>query len=123
MSKNKIFIVDDDKHITLYVKTILEKSGLYEVYEENVGTCAVASAEKISPDLIFLDVLMPGVEGGVIAAKLKGHPRLKNVPVVFLTGTVTEEKSGMIGGVPFLAKPVSPEQLLSCAARYLKEKK
>lgn len=122
MPKKKILIVDDDKNITLYVKRALEKTEQYEVREENQAEHALTAAQEFSPDLVLLDVLMPGAEGGMVAAQIEAHPRFKNVPIVFLTGTLTEEKSGMIGGLPFIAKPVSPETLISTIEQILKGK-
>ena len=123
MSKKRILIVDDEKNVTQYIKTALEKTGQYEVREENLGANAVKTAEEFSPDLVLLDVLMPDVEGGVIAARFESHPRFKNLPIVFLTGTLSPEKSGMIGGLPFLAKPVTPDHLTKCLEQHLKDKK
>lgn len=111
----RILIVDDEDGFTRLVRMTLESTGRYEVREENDGTQALASALEFRPDLIFLDVVMPDVDGGDVAAQLRRAPRLRNVPIVFLTAIVSQsEAGGMIGGFPFLSKPVSLDSMSRC---------
>jgi CheY-like chemotaxis protein len=113
--KRRILIVDDEAGFTRLVRLTLEGTGKYEVREENDGTQALAAALEFKPDLVFLDVVMPLVDGGDIAAQLRRAPRLRGVPIVFLTAIVTEnEAGGSIGGFPFLAKPVTLDSLVNC---------
>jgi len=69
-------------------------------------------------NLILLDVVMPGIDGGSLAASLRANRKpLEGVPIVFLTAAAKEEVStrgGMIGGSPFLAKPVDLAEVLRC---------
>jgi len=71
---------------------------------------------EFGPDLVILDVMMPELDGGRLAAQMKEDPALAETPVIFLTGSVrkeeVEDKEGIIGGTPFLAKPVQIEELL-----------
>ena len=73
-SARRILIVDNDKNTTHLVKILLEKTGRYVVLEENDSTRAHQAARNFRPDLIFLDVVMPGRDGGEIA-------RHKSVPI------------------------------------------
>jgi CheY-like chemotaxis protein len=90
---------------------------------ENVSTQALDVAEKFQPHLILLDVNMPGMDGGQLASRIHKSRRLRTVPIVFLTGSVTKEeisaRRGLIGGLPFLAKPVDQVEMLDCLRKYL----
>lgn len=111
MKKKKILLVDDEPKFTQLVRLNLERTGAYEVEEVNNAKLALATAELFTPDLIVLDVMMPGMDGGDVDAQLKSHPFLKNVPVMFLTAAVTQNEAGLhgylSGGVCFLAKPIT----------------
>ena len=127
MAKRKILIIDDEPGFTHVVRLTLEKTGFYEVKEENKPLLALPATREFKPDLILLDVLMPDVDGGDIAAKLKADPELHGIPVVFLTATVPkrEATSGGIvsGGFVFLAKPVGIKELIKCIEENLKPAK
>jgi CheY-like chemotaxis protein len=121
--KKRILVVDDQADITRMLKLNLEQTNDYEVRMENSSSRALATAEEFRPDLILLDVIMPGIDGGALAAKLRAHPRLKGVPIVFLTAAATKEEvsthGGVIGGSPFLAKPVDLAEVVRCLKKHL----
>ena len=114
--KQKILIVDDEATFTRMVRMNLEQTGRFEVREENRAAAALSAAREFQPDLILLDVIMPAMDGGELASRLKAEPRLASIPVIFLTATVSKneaQKGGfMSGGFLFLAKPVSLSDLL-----------
>ena len=84
MDKPKILIVDDELDMRVYISTVLETSG-YAPFATRNGKEGVQKAKEISPDLIVLDVMMPG-EGGVLMYQaLKTDALLKNIPVVMLS--------------------------------------
>ena len=116
MTKKKILIVDDEPKFTQMVRFNLEKTGVYEVKEVNDAKQAVAKAEQFKPDLVLLDVMMPGMDGGDIATRLKSHPFLKDVPVMFVTAAVRQSEAGRqgyhSGGLLFLAKPITLNALI-----------
>ena len=122
--KKKILIIDDEEDFGKMVKLNLERSGDYEVKCETKGGNAVASAKAFAPDLIFLDVIMPDVDGGEAMAQLKADPAVKNIPIVFLTAIITDreaaQQEGIVAGRPFLAKPITTAKLISCINKYLK---
>jgi CheY-like chemotaxis protein len=95
------------------------------VREENDAKSALAAAELFQPDLILLDIMMPGMDGGTVAAYFQQSPRLKNVPIVFLTALVTQGEvdagGGRVGDYPFLAKPIVQSELLTCLKHHLRE--
>ena len=113
--KRRILIVDDDHESTHVIKILLEKIGRYLVIEENDATKAHQAAKNFRPDVILLDILMPKVDGGEIAAQIEADPELRTTPVIFLTALVTkaEAKAGLhIQGHPILAKPINIPELI-----------
>ena len=120
MKKKRIFIVDDESGFTRLLKLTLEKTARYEVLEENDGTQAWLKARAFKPDIIFLDIVMPKIDGGDVARQIRSDPLLAHVPIVFLTAIVSRSESkSEIGGFPFLAKPVSLDALTRCIAEHL----
>ena len=121
-AKKRILVVDDEPSITRNLKLNLEANGEYEVHTENLATQAVAAARKFRPDLILLDVVMPDMEGGDLAAQIRDDPLFRETPIVFLTALIsnTETEGGeMVSGTHlFLAKPVSIEKLKQVIEQY-----
>ena len=118
----RILIVDNDADTTHLVKVLLERTGHYQVLEENDATKAHQSARNFRPDLILLDIVMPETDGGEVAAWIEADPELQITPIIFLTALVTraETKSGLtIQGHPFLAKPVSIPELINAIEEHL----
>lgn len=122
-NKKRILVVDDEPSITRLLKLNLEETNDYEVRTENDAKAAVASAEDFQPDLILLDVLMPDLDGGELASRLQASPKLKGVPIVFLTAAATKKevyaRGGKVGGLPFLAKPVDLAEVVACLNQHL----
>lgn len=123
MSKRKILIIDDEQGFCEIVKLNLEATELFEVAIETDSCNAQEAALRFHPDLILLDVIMAHKEGPDVVIDLKELPPLKDIPVVFLTATVTPEEAamenGVIGGHPFVAKPSSLEILLKAIEKNL----
>jgi CheY-like chemotaxis protein len=123
MEMKRILIVDDEAGAARWLKVNLEQTNHYVVQVENNATAALATAENFQPDLILLDVMMPGMDGGDLAQCFQASPKLRSVPVVFLTAAVTRaevsSRGGRIGGLPFLAKPVDMPELIGCLEKHL----
>jgi CheY-like chemotaxis protein len=123
--KDRILIVDDDISYAELLKLQLEKTGAYEAKIVVDGKSVVAAAREFRPDLILLDILMPGQDGAETAAQLADDELLQDIPVVFLTSIVTRAemaaKGGLVHGKPFLAKPVSAEELDDAIQKYLRK--
>ena len=114
--KRRILIVDDDRDSTHLIKILLEKISHYLVLEENDAAKAHESARDFRPDLILLDIMMPQIDGGDIAAQIDADPGLQGTPIIFLTALVTkaEAKAGLhIQGHPVLAKPIDIPELIN----------
>ena len=117
MAKKRILLIDDEATLTRLLALNLQQAGDYEVRTENQGSHGLAAALAFRPDLVLLDVVMPDMSGGEVAAQIGHHPRLKETVVVFMTAIVSkqeaEKNGGLIGGHPFVAKPVSTEELVA----------
>jgi len=115
--KKKVLLVDDEKSFTNLLKLNLEQTGRYEVAVVNVSEDALATAQQFKPDVVLLDIIMPRMPGGNVAAQFETDPILKNTPIVFLTAAVRrtriEEMDGLLSGKPCLAKPVSTEEIMA----------
>ena len=121
--KKRILAVDDQASNTRLLKLYLERTNDYVVREENDAKAALSAAEEFQPHLILLDVMMPGMDGGELAACFQANPKLKGVSIVFLTAAVTKEEvkasGGRIGRFPFLAKPVVLAEVAACLKHHL----
>src|SRR4051812_15818731 len=119
MSKKRILLVDDEAGFTRLLHLVLPA---YEICEENNPGKALETARRFRPDLIFLDVIMPDVDGGTLAAEIRADPMLAKVPIIFLTAIVSAAETKnqeMIGGFPFIAKPVTKDKLVACINKHL----
>jgi CheY-like chemotaxis protein len=116
MTKTKVLLVDDEKSFTSLLKLNLEETGRYEVRVENWPEDAHAACRAFRPDLVLLDIIMPRMPGGNVAALIEEDPLLKNTPIVFLTAAVrrhqVEENEGIICGRPCLAKPATVDEIM-----------
>ncbi|MEO6738725.1 MAG: response regulator [Chthoniobacteraceae bacterium] len=119
MSKPKILIVDDDKSLLSLTRTLLEKLGSFETCTEHRSFAALATARTFCPDLVLLDVDMPGKDGGDVAAELGADAVLSRVPIIFLTSLVSKDEAGVRNGVRYLSKPVNPQLLLQAVREAL----
>ena len=123
MSKRRVLVVDDDVNLSRLAAIVLESSGKYEVMIVHESVRAIAAAIQFRPNAMLLDVDMPGLTGGDIAREAALDSRLRDIPILFLTGLVRpdETRNGPVesGGQQFLSKPVDPAQLLASMHRLL----
>lgn len=117
MIKKRILVIDDEEGFTKFIKLNLEDTGAYEVRTENNGKLGFSAAKEFKPNVIFLDVMMPGMDGGEVRYQLENDQDTKNIPVIFLTAAVKKEEmdgyTGIMGGNLFIAKPVDIKQLIN----------
>ena len=107
----KIFIVDDNLINRKLLAAILKKEG-YELLEAEDGEKAVELAFREMPDLILLDIMMPGIDGFEVCEKLKSNVRTSDIPIIFITGLddkLNEAKGLGLGAVDYIYKPIMPE--------------
>ncbi len=108
----KILIIDDDKFSQKIINNTFKDD--FETFLTSDGTEGIEKALQIDPDLIILDVEMPGMNGYEVCDQLKNNSKTKNIPVVFLSGcdTLREKMQGYeVGGDDYLVKPFEPEAL------------
>ncbi len=109
-----ILIVDDDAFIRRPLEFILRAEGYEPVTAADGEECLARVAES-PPDLIFLDVMMPGLDGFSVCQALKGDPRFAGIPVILLSarGQEGDRVKGMeLGAADFMTKPYSPTDLI-----------
>ena len=119
----KILIADDESDIRVLVRFILERQG-FEVVEASNGIEAVTVARQELPDLILLDVRMPGMTGNEVSQHLKETEATKDIPVVFLSASsqASEVAEGLeSGAVAYVTKPFSPRELVAQVGEILQK--
>ena len=123
MEKKKILIVDDEERFGRMLKLVLDATGRYEVEIQTTGKGALMAVRTFQPNLVFLDISLPDMDGAEVVEKLKEDPRFKTLPIIFLTGMVLKAETGpnsKSGGYPVIAKPVSADELIKAIEKNLK---
>jgi two-component system, OmpR family, response regulator len=119
----KILIIDDDVNIGVTLGLNLQSSGKYEVKAENDALEAVATAVNFKPDIILLDLIMPNKRGGEVAKEIKANPALKDIPIIFVTATITkedvDERGGFLGKYSVIPKPCDLDDLVKMIEKNL----
>jgi CheY-like chemotaxis protein len=111
-NKKVILAVDDAPENLDVVKGLL--SPHYTVKAAVNGQMALKIAEKQSPDLILLDIRMPGMDGYEVCRQLKADEATAGIPVIFLTGeSDVDSEVAAVGGVGYITKPIEPDALLA----------
>ncbi len=117
----KILVVEDEKNILNLIKINLEPE--YEIITAMSGDEALVVVKKTKPDLVILDINLPGMSGWEVCRRFKKMPKIKNVPVLFLTGLSDSDDnlaiSEILGAHDFLTKPFDPEQLVEYVGNIL----
>jgi len=104
--KNRLLLVDDDKSNLFELVHILQPE--YKLYTAKNGASAIEQAKKHLPDLILLDIGMPGMSGFDVLAELKKSDDTEKIPVIFITGlnTIGDERKGFfLGASDYICKP------------------
>ncbi|HBG78561.1 MAG TPA: DNA-binding response regulator [Phycisphaerales bacterium] len=121
MANEKILIVDDEEDVLELVRYNLDKNG-YKVETAATGEQALAKAGAKLPDLIILDLMLPGIDGLDVCKKLKNDTKTQNIPVIMLTakGEETDIVTGLeLGADDYVTKPFSPKVLVARIRRVL----
>ncbi len=116
MEKKKILLVDDEVVFLKFLDSILEATGKYEIMALLNTDNLVNRISKFKPDIILLDIIMPGANGIEVCRALKNDPAVKDIPVVMLSAMDRDEerlKAFKAGAYDFIAKPVKKEDLLN----------
>ena len=120
--KARVLMVDDEESFLRLVKMNLERTHRYEVSTVSDPQAALETARDIKPDIILMDVVMPGKDGLDLVQELKADTDLQSIPVIMLTALASDLEKGAVAkdGVLFLSKPVEIKQLVHCIQEHLK---
>jgi excisionase family DNA binding protein len=115
-----VMIVDDDQDIVELLKGLLERQGSYEVSTANDGITALLEVGRTKPDLLILDVMIPGVDGVEVCRRIKAEASNKTI-IIAISGTSEKEKKVLQAGADvFLLKPLDFDKLTTEARRLLR---
>ena len=111
--KSVIMLVDDNLDLLYSVKKGLESLSKYEVVTVESGIKCLRSLKKMKPDLILLDIMMPGMDGWDVCAKIKSDKKTENIPIVFLTAKTDpiSKSMGMLASADYITKPFDMKDL------------
>lgn len=108
-----VLIVDDEAAIRLLCRVNLQADG-FAVREAGDGGSALAAINEQAPDVVLLDVMLPGEDGFEIAARLRADARTASIPIIFLTARADiedRERERAVGAIGYITKPFNPVEL------------
>lgn len=114
MDLKRILHVDDDEDIRTIVQLALEVVGEFEILQCADGPSAIAAAPGFDPQLLLLDVMMPGMSGQQVREAIAAIPELSDVPAIFVTAKAEDEFSAQLveaGAMAVITKPFDPMEL------------
>jgi CheY-like chemotaxis protein len=119
--RTRILAIDDEVGFTRLFELAAHH---YDIRTESDPQRALETAAEFHPDLILLDRYMPKMSGDVLARSFKAHPKLRKIPIAFVTASVPRDSDGQycthLNGYPVLMKPVSLEQIDQCVKECVK---
>ena len=117
----RILIIEDNEN-NLYLETfILQKNG-HEIIQASNGEAGIARAAQELPDLILLDIQLPGMDGYTVAEELRKHPAIVNTPIVAVTSyamTGDRERILAAGCTGYIEKPINPDTFHAEVSQFL----
>jgi twitching motility two-component system response regulator PilG len=119
----KVMVIDDSKTIRRTAENLLKKAGC-EVFTATDGFEALAKIADSHPDIIFVDIMMPRLDGYQTCSLIKHNEEFKNTPVIMLSskdGLFDRARGRIVGSEQYLTKPFSREELLEAIKRHAKK--
>lgn len=119
-AKIKVLIVDDSKTVRRAIETILTRWGC-EIYVAGDGFQAFSTIVKYQPDMIFLDIMMPKLNGYEVCAVIKNNPIFSHIPIILLSGRsdiLDRARGRLVGADQFMGKPFSEADLTKIIQQY-----
>ncbi|TAN61965.1 response regulator [bacterium] len=123
MNRKRLLIVEDEKDMMEMLTFRLEAAG-FEVIQAYDGREGLDKAYSQNPDLILLDLMLPGVDGYKVCRELKSDVKYKRIPIAILTARATEKEKRLgleCGAEAYITKPFDPEALMNKIKEMLKE--
>jgi two-component system cell cycle response regulator DivK len=117
-----VILVIEDNEQNLYLMRFLLEAHAFKVEEARDGRSGLALAEALKPDLILLDIQLPGMDGYAVAARLRENPRTRSIPVVTVTSYAMvgdREKALQAGATGYIEKPINSETFVDQIRPYL----
>jgi twitching motility two-component system response regulator PilG len=121
----KVIVIDDSKTIRRTAETLLKKAGC-EVVTATDGFESLAKVAEYHPDIIFVDIMMPRLDGYQTCALIKNNPTFKKIPVIMLSskdGLFERARGRIVGAEHYMTKPFTREELLNTIKAYVLDKK
>lgn len=118
----RILVAEDEPSIVVSLEFLLREAG-YQVTVARDGEAALRAAEEIKPDLMVLDVMLPGVNGFEVCRRARQTPALRKIPILFLTarGFENEIRKGMaLGATAYMTKPFATRELVATVGELLR---
>jgi CheY-like chemotaxis protein len=122
MPKARILLIEDNEQNRYLATFLLEQRG-HEVHHAGTGPRGLELAAELRPDLILLDIQLPGMDGHAVARALKSDPELRSIPIVAVTSYAMvgdREKCLEAGAEGYLEKPINPETFVTEVERFLR---
>jgi two-component system, cell cycle response regulator DivK len=119
--KARILLIEDNPQNRYLAKFLLERRG-HEVFQAETGPQGLELAAKLLPDLILLDIQLPGMDGHAVARALKSDPQVKRIPIVAVTSyaMVGDRENCLAAGAEgYIEKPINPESFVDEIERFL----
>jgi len=123
--KPKILIIDDEPDFCYLVKFNLENIGDYSVISSMDGSDGLRTIQREKPDLVLLDIMMPGMDGLEVLTAIKENPETADIPVVMLTALEQDKPKKLASASyanDYLPKPIKTEQLIATIFNTLKQR-
>jgi len=117
----KIMVIDDSKTIRRTAETLLQREG-YEVITAVDGFEALSKIAEANPDIVFVDIMMPRLDGYQTCALIKNSQNYQNIPVIMLSskdGLFDQAKGRVVGSDEYLTKPFSKDELLNAIRNHI----
>ncbi len=115
--KGKVLIIDDDEAVHAVLSNMLTREG-YSTRSAREGKEGLRLAREYRPDIVILDILMPGMDGWSVLSQLKAIPGFNDVPIILLTMMENKEMGFALGAADFLTKPIDAQKLLPVLERH-----
>jgi len=119
----KVLVVDDEPNILLSLEFLMEQAG-FTVFTAEDGETALQKIQELEPNLVLLDISLPGISGFDVLAELRDDERFQRLPVIMLTahGREVEREKGMaLGADDYITKPFSTQALVQKVRNLLHE--
>ena len=118
---NRILVIEDQEDNRQIVRDLVTASG-YELLEATTGEDGIATASRERPDLILMDIQLPGIDGYEVSRRIKADPLLKHIPIIAVTSYALsgdDQKAFAAGCDGYVTKPYSPRLLLAKIREFL----